>query len=78
LLLSAAYDAAFDALLISFNDDGGLILAADFSAEEAAAASIDVNARLTCIPDGLARYLSDHRDLMLARVSRQQVLATPA
>lgn len=72
LLLSPTYDAAFDAFLISFTDEGQLILAADFSPAEAAAAGIDADAHLQRVPSGLSKYLATHRELMLARVARKK------
>lgn len=46
LLLSAMYDAAFDALLLSFADDGTLMLASDFPPDEAIAAGVDPAAKI--------------------------------
>ena len=39
LLLSAMYDAVSDALLVSFADDGALVLAPNFPMSDAAAAA---------------------------------------
>jgi putative restriction endonuclease len=64
LLLSAAYDAAFDARLISFADDGSLLLASDFSPESAMAAGIDPKARLQATIGSSLIYLAGHRALM--------------
>lgn len=72
LLLAAAYDAAFDARLISFTDSGKLLLARDFTLESAKAAGIDPLARLN-IPDGSsAPYLAQHRALMNVRTTKRQ------
>jgi hypothetical protein len=70
LLLSPLYDAAFDALLLSFADDGTLILAADFTANEAAAAGIDPCAKIDIADPNTQRYLAEHRALMAARSRR--------
>lgn len=67
LLLSAAYDAAFDARLISFDNDGKLLLAQDFSAADARLAGIDPDARLGKLSNGSAVYMNEHRKLMEAR-----------
>jgi putative restriction endonuclease len=45
LLLSAMYDAAFDALLLSFADDGRLMLASDFPIDDAIAAGVNPRPR---------------------------------
>ncbi len=70
LLLSAAYDAAFDALLVSFDDTGAILLAPDFSPAEASAAGIDLSAKLAKLTDAAKAYLAEHRALLAARVSR--------
>ena len=70
LLLSAAYDAAFDAYLISFADDGTLLLAEDFAPVEAEAAGLNLSAHLDLSLSHSRSYLSDHRALMTARVKR--------
>lgn len=75
LMLSAAYDAAFDARLISFADDGTLILAEDFAQAEAEAAGLDLSAKLDLGPNQSASYLAAHRDLMSARVERAKALS---
>lgn len=66
LLLSAAYDAAFDARLISFAEDGSLLLAPDFSPETARSAGIDPLARLKTGNGVSTSYLAQHRALMEA------------
>ena len=70
LFRSAMYDAAFDGLLLSFMDDGALVLAPDFSENEAAAAGLDPSAKIE-VPDArTAGYLAEHRSLMAARSTR--------
>lgn len=61
LLLSAGYDAAFDAGLISFDDDGKIILAADFNENQARDAGIDPHARINAVKPETALYLASHR-----------------
>ncbi|HTI02610.1 MAG TPA: HNH endonuclease signature motif containing protein [Acidisoma sp.] len=75
LLLSAMYDAAFDALLLSFAEDGALMLAQDFSTEEAATAGIDSTARIKIKDPKTASYLAEHRALMAARSTRSVALS---
>lgn len=70
LLLSAAYDAAFDALLISFAEDGSIIAAPDFSPVEMATAGIDPTARINKLNAASASYLSAHRALVETRIAR--------
>ena len=70
LLLSAMYDAAFDALLLSFSDDGRLILASDFPVSEAEAAGINPAAKIEISETKTAGYLAEHRSLMAARSTR--------
>ena len=74
LLLSAMYDAAFDALLLSFADDGALVLAPDFPAGDAAAAGIDPTARIKITDHRTQGYLAEHRALMTARSTRSHPL----
>ena len=74
LLLSAMYDAAFDALLLSFADDGALMLSPDFPASDAAAAGIDPAARIEITDPQTRSYLAEHRVMMAARAARAQHL----
>jgi hypothetical protein len=69
------YDAAFDALLLSFADDGTLTLAPDFPLSEAIAAGVDPAAKIQISDLKTAKYLAEHRALMAARSARssQQV-----
>jgi len=71
LLLSAMYDSAFDALLLSFADDGTLMLASDFSLEEAIAAGINPTAKIKISDAKTTGYLAEHRALMAARSARK-------
>ena len=78
LLLSAMYDAAFDALLLSFADDGSLILAPDFSLAEAAAAGIDPTSMINIQVLRTQDYLAEHRTLMMARSMRLLIIKNEA
>lgn len=71
LLLSAAYDAAFDAKLISFADDGAMILAEDFSVSDAHKAGINSELKLAALTEKSCRYLAEHRLLLKAREKRR-------
>lgn len=75
LLLSAAYDAAFDALLIGFAPDGTIYLAADFGLDEARAAGVDPEAKLAVVSPQTAAYLAAHAALVTARVARSATTA---
>jgi HNH endonuclease len=46
LLLSVGYDVAFDSLLITFDENGEIAFAPDFSIEDAKAVGINAHARL--------------------------------
>lgn len=74
LLLSAMYDAAFDALLLPFADEGALVLASDFSASDAAAAGIDPAVRIEITDPQTRSYLAAHRAMMVARATRSRRL----
>jgi putative restriction endonuclease len=64
LLLSALWDAAFDAGLISFADDGTVLRAPKLTVEAAAALALDSAAPLTPLTDlhreNLARHRANH------------------
>lgn len=69
LLLSPAYDAAFDAFLIGFDDTGKIFLAPDFAPEEAAKSGISINAQILNLNDRTRRYLDEHRSLINSRLN---------
>jgi len=71
LLLSATYDAAFDAKLISFTDAGDILLAPDFPRGEAIAAGIDPASRIEGISSATKAYLAQHREIMAAQSRRR-------
>jgi hypothetical protein len=62
-LLSAAYDAAFDAGLISFADDGRLLLSSELSDAHLERMGIRKTARLSGITTPHMHYLAYHREL---------------
>lgn len=55
------YDAAFDAGLISFDDEGGILLAPDFRPSDAAAVGISPDAHLRRVETEHLPYLHYHR-----------------
>lgn len=61
LLLSPAYDAAFDAHLISFDDEGRIVFSPEFPPEQAARIGVDANAHIDGLADQHLAYLRDHR-----------------
>ncbi|MFD2233202.1 HNH endonuclease [Phaeospirillum tilakii] len=70
LLLAAHLDAAFDAGLISFADDGTILFAATFSLADRTALAIDEGWTLPGITFDHQRYLAWHRCLHLAEPKR--------
>lgn len=61
LLLSPAYDAAFDAGYISFEDDGRLMFCSDLEGDRARTLGIDPAARVVGIRPQHGMYLQHHR-----------------
>jgi putative restriction endonuclease len=61
LLLSAHLDAAFDAFLISFDDDGSIILSGALSAPDRAALGIHHSLQLTKVVPAHRSKLAWHR-----------------
>jgi hypothetical protein len=61
LLLSPAYDAAFDAGLISFGDDGRLLLSSKLSQPQLAQLGISADARIATLRTQNLAYLFYHR-----------------
>ena len=66
LVLSPAYDAAFDAGLISFDDCGTIVVSPRLPTHQLLAAGIEEKAKLTAILDGHRPYLAHHRESVLA------------
>jgi putative restriction endonuclease len=69
LLLAAHLDAAFDAALISFADDGELMVSADLTEHSRAALGLKEGVRLAGLTPRHAPYLVWHRRLFLERRS---------
>lgn len=61
LLLAASVDRLFDKGLISFADDGRLLLAEDMPASELSSLGLTPESRLRKVPDRLLPYLAEHR-----------------
>jgi predicted restriction endonuclease len=61
LLLSPSYDAAFDSGLISFADDGAVIVSAELTLPRIKRLGIDSAARIVGLHDGHRGYLDYHR-----------------
>lgn len=66
LILGPAYDAAFDAGLVSFSDDGSIVISPRFPAEQMLAAGISGTAKLSAIADAHRNYLAHHRQNVFA------------
>lgn len=62
LLLSPSYNAAFDKNLISFNDDGSIIISNKISGSELAKIGVNENVKIMNLNDGHKQYLKFHRD----------------
>lgn len=65
LLLCPTHDALFDRHLISFRDDGGILLAPGLTPEEQALLNIGPDSRI-CVTEGNRKYLAYHRAVMQA------------
>jgi predicted restriction endonuclease len=61
LLLSALWDAAFDAGLVSFGDDGAPIMSTRVSEAAASALGLRVDGKLTGLTDAHRENLAWHR-----------------
>lgn len=61
LCFSPSYDAAFDAHLITFQDDGRILLSAGLSAESAGLLGIDPEARIVGLVSAHLKHLERHR-----------------
>lgn len=65
LLLAAHLDAAFDAFLISFEDDGRILISPSLSDADRAALGIHADLRLTKIAPGHLPQLTWHRERLV-------------
>ena len=72
LLLSVGYDVAFDNLLITFNQNGELVFAPDFSLTDAKAVGIQAHARLRHVHSRHLPYLEKHRSRFQKRALQFQ------
>ena len=70
LLLSVGYDAAFDNLLITFDQSGDVIFASDFSLADASAVGIGAHARLRHVHSRHRPYLDEHRTRFQKRTNQ--------
>jgi len=61
LLLGPAYDAAFDAGFITFNDDRTIVVSSQLPADQRSAAGIEATATLRSLRDEHRAYLEHHR-----------------
>lgn len=62
LLLSPNLDRLFDRKLISFSDDGALVVSPLLRAEDARALGIQAGMRLRAVPSGILKFLRRHRE----------------
>ncbi|WP_404862050.1 HNH endonuclease [Georhizobium sp. MAB10] len=65
LMLNATYDAAFDAGLISFRDDGAILISPQLSDSQLIAAGISATAKLSKVVDAHRNFLAHHRSSVL-------------
>jgi len=63
LLLTPNLDKLFDQFLISFKNDGAILLSKELRAEERAALGIAEQRGLQFVPPAMRPYLKRHRDL---------------
>lgn len=63
LLLAAHVDAAFDAGLVSFADDGRILISARLTPTDATASGIHAGMRLREVKGGNLHYLVQHREM---------------
>jgi len=62
ILLSPLYDALFDKHLISFKDDGKIIISENIT-DKKLLSLIDINAKIE-VDEGMKKYLGKHRELL--------------
>jgi putative restriction endonuclease len=70
LCLSPAYDAAFDAYLITFLDDGSVVLASELSTAAARQIGIDPERRIIGLSPEHLKYLRRHRRAFKSKSAR--------
>jgi 5-methylcytosine-specific restriction enzyme A len=67
ILLSPLYDALFDRHLISFDDDGEILLSDNLEESKVSELGINVNSKIP-ITKGMKKYLKRHRDIFLKKI----------
>ena len=72
LALSPTYDAAFDAGVVSFRNDGCILVAREFTAA-ASMLGITGQERINCISDAHAKYLDWHRNYIFSRNTNSEI-----
>lgn len=72
LLLSVGYDAAFDKLLITFDQNGDVVFAPDFAQADANVVGIEPRGRLRLVHSRHLPYLEEHRTRFEKRVQKVQ------
>jgi hypothetical protein len=61
-ILGPSYDAAFDLGLISFQDNGSVLVSPELPASQLLAAGISDVAKLSTVADAHRAYLAHHRE----------------
>jgi|GEM_PF-4629259 len=69
-MFGPAYDAAFDGGLISFEDDGSIMISPKLPANQLLAAGISETAKVTSLSDVTKGYLAHHRNTVFQRDGR--------
>jgi hypothetical protein len=67
LLLTPNLDRLVDCFLISFNDDGTILLPKDLSAGERASLGVSEKSKLRFVPPATLPYVQRHRVLFLEK-----------
>ena len=67
LLLTPNLDKLFDQFLVSFKNDGAILLSKELSAEERTALGVTERSRLRFVRPAMLPYLKRHRDLFLKK-----------
>ena len=67
LLLTPNLDKLFDQFLISFKNDGAILLSKELSAEERTALGVTERSKLRFVRPAMLPYLKRHRDLFLKK-----------
>ncbi|WP_439925608.1 HNH endonuclease [Nitrobacter sp. JJSN] len=78
IMLGPAYDAAFDAGLISFADDGSIVISPLLPATQIAVAGISAGAVVPNLLDQHRSYLAHHRENVFATTFAQNRKSGPS